>query len=195
MKRAVEGALALVAALLVGAFLLAAVGGAGWTSPRRVGAKADPRYFHSGKTDLAPAEEVGCRAGGCHAGMPHARERAEAAFRNMHVRFVGCMVCHGRESSKTWSVGRQARGPGKGSGEDGIPRVRWTISAPTPPADRDKPHAPLGPAVACRACHSEQGYREIGARGARELPAAFADPVALRMIEGGAKQWIPDPLR
>ncbi len=56
-------------------------------------------------------------------------------------------------------------------------------------------HGLIGPALSCRACHSEEGSREIAALGVKSLPAGFSNPVALRMIEEGARQWIPDAMR
>ena len=195
MTRAAEWVLALSAAVLTGAFLSALAGGAGWTPAGRSGTTVDARYFHAGKTAPAPVEEGGCRAAGCHAGIPHAKDLTQAAFRNMHVRFVECLVCHGRDSRRSWRVGPPAPGPEKGGRDGVILWKRWTIAAPMPSVDRAEMHTLLGPALGCRACHSGEGSREIGAKGARELPAGFADPVALRMIEEGAKQWIPDTMR
>lgn len=194
MNRAAEWALALVAAVLLVAFLSAVAGGPALIRGTGFAATADARYFHAGKTPAA-VEDGGCGAAGCHVGMPHAKERTHAAFRNMHVRFVACLVCHGRDSRKSWSVGPPAPGHGKGARDGGLPRNRWTLSAPVPPVDREKAHRLLGPALGCRGCHSAEGYRELGAKGAAGLPAGFVDPVALRMIEEGAKQWIPDTMR
>lgn len=196
MNRAVEGALALIALILTGAFLAAVAGGGEGISWGGASATPDDRYFHAGKTPSASAEDRGCLSKGCHAAAPHAKERTQAAFRNMHARFVDCLVCHGRESRASWSVRPPPQAPKPGAAQGGGTfRGRWTIAAPKPEIDREKMHGLIGQAVSCRACHSEQGYRELAGKGIRHLGPGFVNPVALRMIEEGAKQWIPDTMR
>lgn len=195
MKRAVEWALALVAVILTGAFLSAASGARGWI-PRGGSATArDDRYFHAGKTAAISVEARGCRATGCHVGMPHAKDRTQAAFRNMHVGFIDCLACHGRDSRKSWVFEPPAPAPKQGGGDRSYPRKRWKIAVPMPGTDRERMHALIGPALSCRKCHSDAGHREMTGNGIRDLPPGFVNPVALRMIEEGAKQWIPDTMR
>lgn len=191
MRRAADWALGFAAAGLAAAFL-AAVAGRG--APRPV-ATAKAQYYHGGKSSAAPVDGSGCAAAGCHAGMPHAIDRAYAPFRNMHLRFVGCLVCHGKDTRGSWNVLRATPARKAEPGDAGPPRERWTIDVATTATGKQQLHALLGTAMSCRACHSEGGSREIAAKGGKELPGGFDDPVALRMIEKGAKQWIPDTMR
>ncbi len=124
--------------------------------------------------------------------MPHAKDRTQAAFRNMHVRFIDCLVCHAAGSRGSWIAERPA--PKPATGDTGLRRNRWRISTSTPPVERARMHTVLGTALSCRACHSPDGSREIAGDGGG-LPAGFVDPVPLRMIEEGAKQWMPDTMR
>lgn len=192
MKRTAEWALVLLAAILAASFMAAL---AGWGSAS-IGdgsrASRDGRYFHAGKTPAASAGNAGCGASGCHAGMPHARDRAQAAFRNMHVRFVECLVCHGGASRTSWTVEPPTPGP---AADGGTARKRWKLATPGGTVDREKPHAALGASLSCRKCHSEEGRQEFAAKGVKDLPSGFVNPVALRMMEEGAKQWIPDSMR
>ncbi len=195
MRRGAEWALGLAAAVLVAAFVSAVAGGGAPATGSASDAAVAARYFHGGKSAAWPADDRGCGAAGCHAGAPHAKDRTYAPFRNMHVRFIGCLVCHGRDSRGSWTVLPVAPAR-KAEVRDGGPvRERWTIAAASAATGRERMHALLGGALSCRACHSAAGSREIAAKAGRELPAGFEDPVALRMIEEGAKQWIPDTMR
>lgn len=195
MSRTVEWALALVAVILTGSFLLAVTGRGGWMAGEGPDATRDPRYFHGGKTPPASLSERGCLSKGCHAGAPHAEDRTQAAFRNLHVRFIDCLVCHGRDSRKSWIAEAPAPVAKPGGRAGAFPRNRWKIAASGPEIDRERMHGSIGPALGCRACHSEEGYRGMTALGIRDLPSGFVNPVALRMIEEGGKQWIPDNMR
>jgi hypothetical protein len=196
VKQAVERVLALVAVVLTGAFLAAVAGGEGWIPGGGATAMPDDGYFHSGKTPPASLEDDGCLSKECHPGAPHAKDRTQAAFRNMHARFIDCLVCHGTESRTSWSAHPPPRVPKPGAAQSyGSSGRRWRIAAPTPKIDRGRMHGLIGRAVSCRACHSEQGYDDLARMGIRDLGAGFANPVALRMIEEGAKQWIPDTMR
>lgn len=195
MTRTAEWALALVALVLTGGFLAGVSGGGVALFGEDPPASRDGRYFHAGKGAPVTVGDRGCRSPGCHAGMPHARDRALAAFRNMHLGFIDCLVCHGKDSRKSWIAEPAPAQEKRPSGDGGPRRKRWTIVTPTPPADREKSHGMLGAALSCRSCHSEEGAREIAAKGAKDLPGGFVNPVALRMVEEGAKQWIPDAMR
>lgn len=191
-----ECALGVTALVLTAAFV-AAVGGGGWRI-RGGGAPAAPDdgYFHAGKTRPASLGDLGCVSKDCHTAVPHAKDRTQAAFRNMHAGFIDCLICHGREPRTSWSVWPPPPAPGPGAARGGVSsRGRWTIAAPKPEIDRERMHGLIGQAVSCRACHSDQGYRELAAKGIRNLGPGFVNPVALRMIEEGAKQWIPDTMR
>ncbi len=194
MRRGAEWALGLAAALLAAAFLSAVAGG-GAPAPGTLSGASTAAYFHGGKAGAGPAGDRACGAAGCHAGLPHARDRRYAALRNMHVRFIGCLVCHGKDSPGSWTVLRVAPAKRAELRDGGTPGERWTIAATTTATGRERLHALLGPALSCRACHSAAGSREIAAKGGKGLPGGFEDPVALRMIEEGAKQWIPDTMR
>lgn len=195
MKPAVEWALALVAVILTGAFLSGVSGAGGWTLRGSSATARDDRYFHAGKTAPISVEARGCRSTGCHVGVPHAKDRTQAAFRNMHVGFIDCLVCHGRDSRKSWILEPPAPAPKQGGSDGSFPRKRGRIAVPVPEIDRERMHGLVGPALSCRRCHSDEGHREMTEKGIRDLPPGFVNPVALRMIEEGAKQWIPDTMR
>lgn len=193
MTRSAEWGLALAAIVLTAAF---AAGVSGWGPAvfrGSVPAAATDRYYHAGKIPADRFGSDGCSAPGCHQRIPHTKVPARAAFCNMHLRFVDCLACHGKDARKTWVAEPPGGGPMAGIG--GRLRRPWRIAAPAPAVARDKIHGLIGPALSCRACHSEEGLREIAAKGIRDLPSGFANPVALRMIEEGAKQWIPDTMR
>ncbi len=195
MTRATQWVLGVVAAILTGAFLSGVTGGRPWSSAGDPRTASEAPYFHGGKLATASVGDGGCRGAGCHVAMPHAKDLAEAAFRNMHVRFVDCVVCHARDSRKSWTVVPSDTPSRPGAGGEGALAERWKITAPMPAVAREQMHGILGAAVPCRGCHSGEGSREIAARGGKGLPARFVDPVALRMIEGGATQWMPDTMR
>ncbi len=176
MKGWAERLLALAAVVVVISFL---AGVAGWRSAAG-GGKAFPdggmAYYHDGKTTAAVNPGPGCLGGECHVAYPHAAG-PEAAFRNLHVAFVECRVCHGPEGASKWRADR---------GEDG----RWRIRAgPGPGAD--DPHREFGVAVRCRGCHSDAGRARIEEGSPVPLPGTFRNPVALRMLEEGPRTWVP----
>lgn len=193
MKRRVEGGLALAAIVLTAAFV---AGVSGWGSDalrESVSPSRAEHYYHAGKAPPAHVEEGGCRAPKCHNGFPHAKVPTQAAFRNMHLRFVDCLGCHARNARTSWVA--KPLDAIRVDGARGSLRTRWKIASAEPAVDGEKMHALIGPALSCRACHSEEGQSVIAAKGIKDLPAGFADPVPLRMIEEGAKQWIPDTMR
>jgi hypothetical protein len=87
------------------------------------------------------------------------------------------MVCHGRDGMNRFA-GRQ----------DGSGRRTLTYAGGPAPAG-PKGHPSLGAAAGCRQCHSEAGARSLKERGLSSLPSNYADPIALRMQEGGARRW------
>jgi len=195
MQRWVERVLALVAVVLTGVFLAGVVGQGKASHAEGSRRLLDGPYFHAGKTPPVPVEDRGCRSPGCHAGMPHVKDRTQAAFRNMHLGFLSCLVCHGKAPRSSWTAEPPPPAPNRPLGGTGYLRARWKIAVSMPAVDREDLHGTLGQALACRACHSEEGRKEIAEKGVRDLPAGFANPVALRMIEEGAKRWIPDTMR
>ncbi len=195
MTRSAEWALALIAVILTGGFWAGVSGGGVALFGEGPPASRDGRYFHAGKAAIVTGEDRGCRSPGCHAGMPHARDRALAAFRNMHLGFVDCLVCHGKDSRQSWKAEPPPPEAERAIGERGRRGKRWKLASAMPGVDREKSHGMLGAPLSCRSCHSEEGRREIAAKGVKDLPGGFANPVALRMVEEGAKQWTPDSMR
>jgi len=103
-------------------------------------------------------------------------------FRNMHQGVMDCLACHAREAEKRW-VGRQ-RPDGKG--------LKLGTSMKE---SKSNPHVELGQAASCRKCHSEKGRELLREKGMHELPPGYANPIILRMIEGGPRRWAPAELR
>ena len=182
MRRVWEWGLLAAALLLAAAFLSSVVGwkaGAGKGSG--AAAPGNP-YFHAGKAASAGTADPACQASGCHAAFPHGKDPGTAPFRNLHQGAVRCLACHGQEAQRGWTV-LEGRGEklgysppgGKGPGTD--------------------PHALIGPPLACRKCHSESGRSELAGKGMKGLPQGFANPIALRMMEEGARRWVPDTMR
>ncbi|GAB4367175.1 MAG: hypothetical protein Kow00128_11410 [Deltaproteobacteria bacterium] len=170
--------LLLPAAVLLVASMFAGVAGlrSGPAEPRDR-SSGIPAYYHGGKTVAEPLPDPGCRSGKCHAVPPH-RKGPEAAFRNLHLSFVECAVCHEGDGGGDWHADRRSDG-------------RWVIRAGAGPRPGD-PHRRLGTAVRCRGCHSRGGRDRIE-RGTNEtLPGGFPNPVALRMLEEGSRSWVPD---
>lgn len=181
-----------IAALLVTALLLAAA--IPWSLPER-STDADIReggYFHAGKTLPEREPDPSCQSIDCHVGYPHERDGILSAFRNMHVRFVDCLSCHGLKSQDRWTLTTPMTGGSPGSFDTRV-RIQYTI----PPEGKmmDGHHALLVSPVRCRGCHSDSRRTALSSRGVADLPAGFANPVSLRMIEEGAKNWIPPDLR
>lgn len=169
------------AAIVAGIFLLGVVG-----IPARDTARASREgrrepYFHGGKAASAPPADASCQSARCHVAFPHRKGGGEAAFRNMHLRAADCLSCHGKDAERRWA--------GRAPGETGR-KLRYAA----PPGAAD-PHAWLGRAATCRNCHSEDGMRRFREKGVSALAPGFVDPIALRMIEGGAKRWVPGDLR
>ncbi|HEX9190774.1 MAG TPA: hypothetical protein VF847_01670 [Candidatus Deferrimicrobiaceae bacterium] len=193
MRRCVEWGLGLLALVLTAATMAGVSRWGASVAGGSVSPSAADRYYHAGKVPLPSVGKGGCCAPECHPVFPHAKVRTQAAFRNMHVRFADCLACHGKDARKSWVAEPVAAGAKGGAG--GSVRPRWRIASAETAVAREKMHERLGPALSCRACHSDEGLREIAAKGIRDLSAGFANPVPLRMIEEGAKQWIPDTMR
>ncbi len=180
MTARVEAILGAGAVLLAALFLLGVLGvrfgGSGGTGGRPGTA------FHAASP--GPTESVNpvCQAAACHDPYPHRADRGRAAFLNMHLRYADCLACHGKEARERWTA------IGRGGGD----RAKLGYS---PAVTGSVRHEGLGPSVACRSCHSEEGRRFLASKGVSALPPGFADPLALRMIEGGARSWTPADLR
>lgn len=169
--------LILAAIAVIGCFL---EGVAGWgSSPggEKSRLAGEASYYHQGKTEAAGLPDPGCKSDDCHGIYPHERG-PEAAFRNLHVSFVECRVCHGTNGSAAWRVDRNPDG-------------RWRLRNESLPGEGD-PHRAFGPGVRCRGCHSDTGEDLIEKMGGGALPGTFRNPVALRMLEEGSRKWIPD---
>lgn len=148
-------------------------GGSSYTQPQR--------YFHGGKSaDVSPADSR-CLSKDCHAAYPHGNG-AVAPFRNMHVGFIDCLACHLGKKERGWRIVRDRKG------------TRWEIRSEETAGGND-PHAGLQSPWDCRDCHSGEGRKRLEAGGARDLPGGFHDPIALRMMEGGPRKWVPYDLR
>jgi len=176
MTRWAERLLSL-AAIAIAACYLAGI--AGWRSPgpgRRI-SSATAGYFHEGKSGDSGIRDPSCQTETCHSAYPHERG-PESTFRNMHVGFIECQVCHGKAGAAAWQI--------EAGGGD-----RWIIRAGTRQAGGD-PHTAFGPSVRCRECHSERGRKRIESGSNRKLHGTFHDPVALRMMEEGSRKWVPD---
>ncbi len=173
---------ATAAAFLFAAIYLAAATG---FDLRRSGAEGSPggaaSTYHGGKSAAPASPDPACQSKGCHAAYPHAKDRTESAFRNMHQEFADCLSCHGRDPENHWAGDPPGRGrriryePGKSAGKD--------------------PHSDLGRAIGCRTCHSAAGLARLREKGMSRMRSDQSDPVALRMIEGGPRRWAPPDLR
>ncbi len=135
-------------------------------------------YFHGGKTARGQVPDTDCQSRGCHEAYPHEKDRTESVFRNMHQNSMDCLACHGREAEKRW-VGEQR--PDRKGLKLGTSRKD----------SKGNPHVELGQAASCRKCHSEKGRELLREKGMHDLPPGYADPIVLRMIEGGPKRWAP----
>ena len=181
-----------IATLLIAILLLGAA--VGWNSPD--GKKTDRNdhgtsYFHAGKTVSSEHPDPSCQSDACHAAFPHGNSPTSSAFLNMHVRFVECLSCHGVDSRNRWILKASA------AGQPGATGPRRGIAYPVPKGksgDADR-HALLAAPISCRGCHSESGTAALKARGIGDLPGGFANPISLRMMEEGAKRWIPADMR
>jgi hypothetical protein len=182
-----------LAALLVTALLFGAA--IPWDVPDRRSADADFRggeYFHAGKTLPGRRTDPSCQSVSCHDDHPHERNAILSAFRNMHVRFIDCLSCHGAEFRNRWVVADPVVGGDTGSSDRRV-KIRYTV--PKAESKRDEHHALLVPPIPCRECHSDSGKVALLDRGVAELTAGFTNPIPLRMIEEGAKSWIPPDMR
>lgn len=172
--------------MAVSAILFAHALSGGWPGSGRNAAGAAGRKegvvvaFHGGAAPAVFSPDPTCGAHGCHPVSPHRRKRQEAAFLNMHAGLVECLGCHGRDEERR--RGREPREAG--------PRVGYDL-----PAGRGEPHTLIGKPASCRGCHSPQGRARLEAAGAGGLSSGFSDPVPLRMMEKGARRWVPHDLR
>jgi hypothetical protein len=192
MKLWVKSCLGL-AAILVTALLFGAA--IPWDVQDRKSADTDFRggdYFHAGKTLPGGRTDPSCQSDSCHADHPHERNAILSAFRNMHVLFIDCLSCHGAEFRNRWVAAGPLTGGDTGSSDSRV-RIRYTV--PKGENGRNGHHALLVSPIPCRECHSDSGRVTLLARGAAELPAGFANPISLRMIEEGAKSWIPPDMQ
>ncbi len=168
-------------AVLVAALFLLGVLDVRFGGPGKTGGRSDAGFHAASPAPPGPGNPA-CQAEGCHDAFPHRADRGRPAFLNMHLRYAECLACHGKEARARWST--------TGRGGEGKGRVGYTAAGPGTEA-----HAGMGPPVACRSCHSEEGRLALAAKGMSALPSGFADPLALRMIEGGARSWTPADLR
>jgi hypothetical protein len=57
-------------------------------------------HYHRLDTGFQPDALNGCTITGCHAPMPHGKNKADRAFLNMHSTSIQCSVCHAQASQK-----------------------------------------------------------------------------------------------
>ena len=182
MSRRQEGLIAVIA-FLVTVLFYASLNGPKFT---RTGAgSAGGTSFHGGKKTLSLNRDAVCITPQCHATSPHRKPGSTSVFLNMHQTTVSCLGCHGRDPERRW-------GPG-GTEGDGAFRLTYT---PVPGVGRGgRRHDANGVPAPCRRCHSMEGRRAIASSGVKGLPEGFENPIALRMIEGGGRKWLPDDMQ
>ncbi|HQT96566.1 MAG TPA: hypothetical protein PK416_01655 [Thermodesulfobacteriota bacterium] len=159
----------------------------GWRFTSDGAGSAGAASFHGGKGSgsASPKRDPACSARGCHAPSSHRKPVPSSAFLNMHETVVSCLGCHGRDPERRWTSGET-------SGESAF----RLVYSPVPEAGKGgRRHDANGPPAACRSCHSVEGRRAISAAGVKGLHDRFEDPIALRMIEGGGRKWLPDDMR
>lgn len=186
MIKPVETAVRVAALVLAGIFLAGAASDRfalrRTAAPAAGSGAADRvRHFHPGKSREPQAPDGACQSRGCHGESPHRKNRAMAAFLNMHGRSVECFACHGRDAENAWRGGARGGGGRK-------------ILNPLPGGKVD-PHTLFGNPVSCRQCHSDGGRARLTTRGVLGLPEGFSDPIPIRMMERGAKRWDPAEIR
>ncbi len=181
MKRIAERigpAAAVVATLLL--FWTVARGGSGHV--RKVPSRTASASFHGDGTIREVPPDPDCAGPKCHAASSHRASGPRSAFLNQHAEIVSCLGCHGREPERGWGVPKDG---GKGG-------IRLVYS---PSPEPGKQHAGIGPPASCTRCHSPEGRRAILSAGVKGLGEGFDSPIALRMIEGGGRKWVPDDMR
>lgn len=157
----------------------------GWSFPRRGAGFAGAASFHGGKGPVSLKRDPACSAKECHTPSPHRKPVPSSAFLNMHETFVSCLGCHGRDPERRW-----------GAGETAVEGVFRLVYSPVPELGREgRRHDANVPPAPCRRCHSMEGRRAIAAAGVKGLHDGFEEPIALRMIEGGGRKWLPDDMR
>ncbi|MFA6146620.1 MAG: hypothetical protein WC899_00220 [bacterium] len=152
----------------------------------RIGSEsAGTASFHGGKGALSAKKDPACSARQCHAPSPHRKPIPASAFLNMHVSFVACLGCHGRDLERRWVAGEAA----------GEAAFRLSYSPVPEAGEGGRRHSANGPPASCRRCHSVEGRRSIAAAGVKGLLEGFEEPIVLRMIEGGGRKWLPDAMQ
>ncbi len=181
MMRRSEKLFAFFAVILTVIFLWGIAGFSRRAIGREPGGRQYP-YFHEGKSVVSVPKDPVCQAPACHDLYPHTRNAGWSVFNNMHHGIADCLACHGKDAARQWTAGASRQ-------EDGS-RIRSLV-----PRAKGNPHESTGPAEKCRRCHSESGKAKLLEIGVSGLSSGFADPMALRMMEGGANRWTPADLR
>ena len=151
----------------------------GWIFSRPIAGSAGAASFHGGKGSTSLDRDPACSAKECHTPSPHRKTGPSSAFLNMHESVVSCLACHGRDPERHWSA-----------------RKMELVYSPVPEVGKGgRRHDANGPPAPCGRCHSVEGRRAITAAGVNGLHEGFEDPIALRMIEGGGRKWVPDDMR
>jgi hypothetical protein len=178
-----QGTLFPLLALLFAALFLASL--LGWRFTPSSDRFTAPSPFHEGKRQLSARGDAACSSPTCHAPSPHRKPGPVSAFLNMHESSVSCLACHGRDPEVRW-------GPGEAPAGTPLRLVYLPLPAP---GEGGRRHGANGPPAPCRRCHSTEGRTAIAASGVKLLLEGFKDPIALRMIEGGGRKWLPDDIR
>lgn len=181
MSRIPRLAMLLASALVSLVFLAGSVGTPRVGPDVRSAGKSTPVALYHARPDGRTVTDARCQSGKCHPPSPHERGGAEAAFRNFHGGFAECLVCHGNGTEVGWAATKDPSG-------------RLVLASDTP-VSQGNPHERLVPPTRCRGCHSESGMNMLVARGIKEFPKGFENPMALRMIEERRNRWLPPGLR
>jgi hypothetical protein len=140
--------------------------------------------FHRGGVSIDVPVDPTCQGKGCHDPVPHRKSGNLPPFLNMHLSNAECLSCHGRDAAQKWTPATRS----------GTTKRRIASSIAPDGAGKDR-HGLLGKPLDCRGCHSAAGREALRMKGIADLPQGFAEPLPLRMIEQGAKSWIPADLR
>ncbi|GAB4231301.1 MAG: hypothetical protein OHK0028_06210 [Deltaproteobacteria bacterium] len=181
MNRRIVKAFEAAAVLLAILMFVSVSGGAKSSRPAPSRGVAAASFHGGGSTAGAPGDAV-CSGAKCHPSASHRKTGTVSAFLNFHEGIASCLACHARDAERVW------RAPD--SGIQGAPRLDAL-----PGSAAGNPHAAIGSPLACERCHSPEGRRTIESAGVKNLVDGFESPVALRMIQGGGRKWVPEDMR
>lgn len=157
----------------------------GWRFTGTGAGSGEAVSFHGGKGSVPAKRDPACSARECHPPSPHRKPVPSSAFLNMHETVVSCLGCHGVDHERRWVAGEKTGEAASRLGYSPVPE----------PGEGGRRHGANGPPAACRRCHSTEGRRAIASAGVKGLHDRFEEPIALRMLEGGGRKWLPDDMR